>query len=445
MGDGRRVAWSRGMFVLPQHFQQHDRYMENLVNSRCMGGQLYDWGFYSLGIDQHLLRIGKLGLTECRGIFPDGTPFSLPEDDELPLPLDVPEDVNDEMFFLSLPARRREGVETDSERNPESLARFRIGECEVRDCNSGTEGRVPLQVCKLKTRLLLQREERAGYTCLGVGRVVETGANRHVELDGSYIPPNLNCAAMPNLGAFVRELHGILNTRGEMLAIDLVKPSHMNVEEISDFLMLQMINRYQTLFKHLCGVEGLHPEEFYRVAVQLAGELSTFFRDGRRPINFPQYDHDDLRSTFSPLMEELRDLLAKDRMRRAVRIPLSKPKAGVYGARIPDVHLLDNAIFILAAKAQIASEVLRSNFHPQVKIGPVEEIQQLVSSHLRGIAIEPLPVAPKELPYHTGFTYFELDRYGEYWKRMKTSGGFAIWIGGDFRELELEFWAIKEA
>jgi type VI secretion system protein ImpJ len=247
------------------------------------------------------------------------------------------------------------------------------------------------------------------------------------------------------LGSFVRELQGLLTTRGEALAADLVKPSQTSVEEISNFLLLQVLNRYQPFLKHLSGVEGLHPEDFYRIAIQLAGELATFFREGRRPMSFPQYDHDDLRSTFFPVMEELRVLLSKETVQRAVRIPLSKPKAGVYGARIPDIHLLDNAIFILAAKAQMSSEVLRNSFHPQVKIGPVEEIQALVGSHLRGIAIEPLPVAPKELPYHTGFTYFELDRYGDYWKRMKTSGGFAIWIGGEFRGLELEFWAIKEA
>jgi len=439
-----KVVWSQGMFVLPQHFQQHDRYLENLINGRCLGLQPYSWGFYTLEIDHHLLKIGKFGLTECRGTFPDGTPFYSPEDSTLPLPLDIPEGTQDELVFLGLPVLRRDAVETDSDKNPESLARFRIGEHEVRDSNFGAEGRFPLQVGNLKTRLLMQREERSGFACLGVGRVLEVRANKEIELDEKYIPPTLNCLAIPLLSAFLRELHGILNTRGEMLARDLITPSHGGVGEISDFLVLHLINRYQPLLKHLSGVEGLHPEDFYRVAIQLAGELSTFFRDETRPINFPRYDHDDLQGTFLPLMEELRDLLVKDRMRRAIQIPLSKPKAGIYVARLPDINLLDAAVFVLAAKAQVSSETLRNAFPGQVKIGPFEEIRQLVASHLRGIGIEPLPVAPKEIPYRTGFTYFELNKHSEHWGKMKSSGGFAIWIGGEFPELNMEMWAIKE-
>ena len=82
MFENSKVIWSEGIFLLPQHFQQHDRYIQNLVNSRCLGLQPYGWGFYSLTIDSDLFKIGKLALKECKGIFPDGTSFNLPEDDE---------------------------------------------------------------------------------------------------------------------------------------------------------------------------------------------------------------------------------------------------------------------------------------------------------------------------------------------------------------------------
>lgn len=444
MAESNRVVWSQGMFVLPQHFQQQDRYFEELVNGRCLGLQPYAWGFYKLDLDYNLLRIGKLGLSECRGIFPDGTPFFLPQDGPLPLPLDMPEGVDNEMVYLALPVRRRDGVETDTGTDPENLARYRVVESEVRDGNRGANGKVPIQTGVLKTCLMMDRDERSGFTCLGIGRVVEVRANREIELDAKYIPSSLNCQGEPTLSSFLRELHGILNTRGEMLARDLITPSHGGVGEISDFLVLQLINRFQPLFRHLMSVTGLHPEDFYRKALQLAGELSTFFRDETRPISYPVYDHDDLQATFHPLMEELRDLLVKDRMRRAIQIPLSKPKSGVYVARVPDINLLDTAAFVLAAKASVSSETLRTSFPPQTKIGPFEEIRQLVASHLRGIPIEPLPVAPKEIPYRTGFTYFELNKTSEYWSRMHTSGGFAIWIGGDFPDLGMELWAIRE-
>jgi type VI secretion system protein ImpJ len=444
MSASSRVVWSQGMFILPQHFQQHDRYLENVVNGRSLALRPYGWGLYSFAVDDHLLKIGKFGLTEIRGIFPDGTPFYMPEDDPLPLPVDIPQGVQNEMVYLALPVRREDAAEIDSETDPDALSRFRVREREVKDSNHGAEGRAPLQVGSLKARILLERDERAGFTCIGLARIVEMRPNKEVELDNRYIPSNLNCQAAKVLGGFLREAHGYLNIRGEMLARDLTAPGHGGEGEISDFLLLQMINRYQPLIKHFTTMAGLHPEEFYRVLIQLVGELSTFFKDGTRPINFPIYEHDDLQNTFFPLMEELRELLVKDRMRRAIQIPLSKPKAGVYVARLPDVNLLDNAVFILAAKARVSSEAIRSHFPDQVKIGPFEEIKQLVASHLRGIPAEPLPVAPKEIPYRTGFTYFELNKHNEHWKKMHSSSGFAIWIGGDFPELNMELWAIRE-
>jgi type VI secretion system protein ImpJ len=128
----------------------------------------------------------------------------------------------------------------------------------------------------------------------------------------------------------------------------------------------------------------------------------------------------------------------------AIQIPLSKPKFGVYAAKTPDSNLLNNAIFVLAVKASVSPEMLHSHFPPQVKIGPVEDIQQLVRSALPGISIHLLPVAPRQLPHHPGFSFFELNKQSELWKKMSVSGGFAFHIGGNFPDLELKFWAIKK-
>lgn len=446
MAESNRVVWSQGMFVLPQHFQQHDRYLENLVNSRCLGLRPYGWGFYTLAVDHDLLKLGKFGLKECRGIFPDGTPFNLPEEDSLPDELDIPDNVQNEMVYLCVPLRRRQAVEIDSETNPDNLARFRIREGEVKDCNCGAEGRATLQFCNLKTSLLMEGQERSGYACLGVGRVLAVGPNRNVELESAYIPSNVNCAAVPVLSGFIRELQGILSARAEVLARDLPKPGYGGVADIAySYLLLQLINRYQPLLKHFSTLDGLHPEDFYRIAIQLAGELATFLGEDKRPVGFPPYDHYDLQNTFSPVMEELRKLLSREILGRARRIELIALKeGGYYGARLDDRNLLDSAFFVLAVKAHVSSERLRIDFPAQTKIGPGEEIRNLVSYHLPGIPIEALPVSPREIPYATGFTYFKLDKQSEYWKKMKESRGFGIWIGGNFPDLALEFWAIME-
>jgi type VI secretion system protein ImpJ len=78
-----------------------------------------------------------------------------------------------------------------------------------------------------------------------------------------------------------------------------------------------------------------------------------------------------------------------------------------------------------------------------VKIGPVEQIAELITAALPGIAVAPLPVVPRQLPYYAGRSYFELDRSGPYWQALARSGGIAVHVAGDLPGLELECWAIR--
>ena len=60
------------------------------------------------------------------------------------------------------------------------------------------------------------------------------------------------------------------------------------------------------------------------------------------------------------------------------------------------------------------------------------------------VTLRPLPVAPRQIPYHAGHNYFELETRGnELWKQLESSGGLAMHIAGDFPGLALEFWAIR--
>lgn len=429
---------------MPQHFQQQDRYIENMVNCRCQAIQSFDWGFYTLTLDRNLLSIGKLGIVECKGVFPDGTPFNLPMDDPLPDPINIPGDINNEHVYLAIPLKREQSTEADNESNPDDLARYRTLERQIKDNNVGEDKHFHVNVGGLKTLILTQRESLSAYACIGVARIIEAGADQQLRLDDQYIPPSLNCQADTRIRGFLQEIHGLLNTRGEALGGRVAQVGQGGVSEIADFLMLQLVNRYQPLFEHLLNVAGLHPDQLYRQIVQLTGELSTFFSSGKRPIPFPGYNHDDLHSTFTPVMQELRRLLGQVFEPNAIQIPFSQPKFGVYAAKLPDQQLLDDAIFVLAANAQVPPETLRDRFPPQVTICPVEKIKQYVSSLTSGIAIHPLPVVPRQIPYHAGFTYFELDKSSKQWGELKSSAGFAVHIGGKFPELKLEFWAIRK-
>ena len=106
-------------------------------------------------------------------------------------------------------------------------------------------------------------------------------------------------------------------------------------------------------------------------------------------------------------------------------------------------RIASSAVFVLAARADVPSEELRRSFPSQLKVGPVERIADLVRLGLPGVPVLPLPVAPRQIPFHAGSAYFELDQSSELWEQLKTSGGVALHVAGSFPGLAMEFWAIR--
>jgi type VI secretion system protein ImpJ len=439
----KKVIWSEGMFLRPQHFQQQERHFSNLVELRVASLRPYPWGFSELKLDEQLLSVGKIAVTSARGVFPDGLPFSIPGDDEPPAPLDVPDGTKSQDVVLALPLRRPALEEVDPEDRKESLARFTVEDYEARDANADASTEALLQVGKLRFRLSLASEPLEAYTHLGLARVVERRPDGRLLLDEDFTPPCLDCQAARPLAGFITELRGLLHHRGEELASVVTGRAQSGVAEVADFLLLQCVNRTEPLFAHLESISGVHPELLFEACVALAGDLATFAHGDKRPSTFPQYRHDDLQATFAPVMEDLRRSLSLVIQRNAVAIPLEDRPYGLRVARVSDRQLFRNANFVLAANARVAAEALRQRLPNQIKIGPVEKIRDLVNLALPGVAIYPLPVVPRQIPFHTGFSYFELDRNSDLWKQLDASGGMAIHVAGEFPELTLELWAIR--
>jgi type VI secretion system protein ImpJ len=300
-----------------------------------------------------------------------------------------------------------------------------------------------MRVGQLSFRLVLASDPIDAYGTLSVARVQEYNSSRAVTLDTSHIIPCLDCTASGVLRDYLREISGLLTHRAVSLAARLGQPGQRGVAEVTDYLILQIANRYDPLFRHLLTRALMHPEMLYRLCLQIAGELSTYTQAKHRPVDFPSYRHDALRETFAPLMASLRDALTAVLDQRAVPIKIEDLGNSVYRASIPDTDLLRSGNFVLAVNAQMSSEKLRRDFPNQVKLGPQDKLRDLVMSHLPGIGLIAQPVAPRQLPYHAGFTYFELDRSGGLWKEIEKSRVLALHVAGDFPELQMELWGIR--
>lgn len=439
-----KILWGEGMFLRTQHFQQFERYVEKLSRRTAQALFSVGWGFTALEIDQALLKTGVIAVSRASGILADGTLFDIPDDDDHPTPLEVAPDLRSAVIHLALPIRRPGAVDASLAPDRDQAVRWVGEEVEAPDVIAGSTTRATITVGKLDIRLVHDRQELAGYVLLPVARVVEKRSDGSVVLDPEFIPTVLSCDASARLRSHLSEIRGLLHHRGSAIAARLTNPGGKSTAELSDFLVLMLVNRNEAVLRHLATLPNLHPESLYRELVGLAGELATFTeRSTYRPPELPDYRHLDLEATFRPLMEALRESLSAVFEQTAIPIELEQRAYNIRVARITDRSLFVDTTFILAAKSTVDSEKLRANLPKRTTIGPVERIRDLVNLQLGGAPIRPLPTEPRQIPFRGGMVYFEINTESEDWKMVERSGGVAVHVSGELPDLDLELWAIR--
>ena len=290
---------------------------------------------------------------------------------------------------------------------------------------------------------MAQSQITDAYACVPLAHVVECRADRQVVLDDQFIPSVLQAKASSRLTTMAAELLGLFHQRGEALGGRVSATSRGAALEFAEFLMLQTINRYEPVVAHVADTLALHPEALYQLCVSAAGEMATFTTTSKRAPRFPGYRHDRLKESFEPVLASLRASMNWVIAPNVIPIPIEPRQFGISVAIVPDRTLFDAATFVLAARADGPAENVRQRFPTQVKIGPPKKIGDLVRQGLPGVPVVAMPAAPRQLPFHAGYSYFELDQSHDLWQELKQSGGVAIYVPGDFPGLTMEFWAIR--
>lgn len=438
------VVWRDGLFIKPQHFQQQQRYLESLVRAQADHLSSYRSGLHRLEIDAEALMHGKITVRNASGVFPDGTVFEMPDSAPTPTPLDVSTTgIANEVVFLALPLSAN-GVADVLERDQANDAtRMLTAVHPVRDNASIDPSVVDIDLARHRITLMLEGDDRSSHTCLPIARIAETRADGGLVLDTEFLPSGTTLGVMPRLQRVLEDFVGLMNQRSRQIAGRIGSPSQAGVPEVTDFLMLQTMNRLEPVFKHYASLRDCHPIQLYELMVQAAGELATFTHQNRLPSPWPAYNHDEPHLSFDPVITSLRQSLSAIFEPNAIALPLQKMKFGITTAPVADRGLYDSCIFVLAVQASVPLERLAREFPSQTKVASIENIRDLINLHLPGISLQPLPSVPRQLPYHAGFTYFQLDKNSPSWKSFRDASGFAFHIAGNFPDLQIQFWAIR--
>lgn len=441
-----RVIWKEGTLILPQHFQQQERFFLSELSQHTKANGPFFWGFKHLEINNSDLELGIFSLKTCVGVLPDGTSFNAPQVNKLPSSLKLEDGIVDKHVYLTLPERTHNTCDVNYD-GEASSARLKPHTLNLKDNSGNSSAEAPVTLGELDYKLYIAERESdipAGTVSLAIAKVKEVVGGKIV-LCEEFIPHLSNILECDSVKQFLREFAGMLFARGDELAQRVSSSGKTTgVTQYSDFLLLQFINRVEPIVLQYLAFLTLRPVDLYTFLVSCAGELSTFMKlDKRRPIKFPVYEHNNLQLCFSAVIEDIRSSFTVVYETVASQIALSKPKNNIVAARLSHKALLQTGSLILVVASDLPEESMRHDFPAQIKIGPGEKIFSLVQSALPGIRVNLMTHVPSEIPYRTGHIYFELDKNDKLWPELQQSNGLAIHIGGNFPNLGMELWAIN--
>jgi type VI secretion system protein ImpJ len=437
-----KVVWSEGLFLRPHHLQQNDRYLEHLTETRTRHTTAYPWGFSHIEVDLDLAQQSKFSVRRAAGVMPDGTPFDIPNDSPIPAPIEVPASAAQQTLWLSMPTAVANSREVDAP-DSDTASRFAVGAETFIDTTSSLRIEEEIDVAYPRLNFDLRKTARPGFQGLPISRIVEI-RDKTIVFDEKFAPPVLVCHAHPTVGGWIDRVIGWIENKLDELARYAADPTAGGGLQSVDYLVLQLLNRQITVLQHMRASRYVHPERLFVELIRLAGELATFATHERRARLYPLYDHDNLESSFGPVLRDLQDFLSARLGRRAIRLDIIQRAQNAYISPIRDRSLFRVASFVLEVSARRSLSEIQDSFPHLFKVGPNAKMNEIVHAHLPGIPLVHLPTPPPQIRAIVDHVYFYLDRNSSLWAEFSTASSIGMHFSGDWPDLELELWAVLD-
>ncbi|EOA8956197.1 type VI secretion system baseplate subunit TssK [Vibrio harveyi] len=441
MADYSHTAWCEGMFLRPQHFQQSERAFEHEFKGLNRFQQPYNWGVYQVRINPNSLKEGVVEIEKLEAILPDMTLIELQNVNEVLPPLLVEKGTQNTLVKVVVASSSLK-EKTIADVSEGVVSRYVLNDLDVIDVQTGQDEE-RIQVASLNVALKVSNDNLSGFVELPILKIKEVTAEGAILLDEEYTPPHLNVLKDQAMLACLKNVTGMTKIRADVVSQRLVQGKAASASAV-DFIMLQMLNRYETILRHMGQLEQVHPLEFVTLLRGYVGELSTFSSKNKRAPLLIDYEHSNLTSTISELNQVLSQYLSVVLDQTANKLPLEVRQLGIRVTPLPDKRLLESSQFVLAVKADTSTDEIRRLVPAQLKLGPAEQIRDLINNQINGINVAPLNVVPRQIPYQTGYVYFEVIKKGPFWVRLQESGGIALQLSGQFPNSDIELWSINQ-
>jgi len=439
----KKVVWQEGMFIAPQHFQQQDRYVQNSIrqNVETLAGFAPFYGITELSINPDLLKLGKLSITSCAGVFPDGTYFNLRQE----IAIDIPNGTIETIIYLALPISLQGN--NDYSENEQDQSRYLTHSINVFDTSTADNASVEIDVANLNISLKLDGEDTSGFTLIPVAKVLESSESGDVILDRAFIPACLHYGASVFLNERLKEIHALTCNRSRNLLqrIQAGQGQKSSQSMMQDYMWLQTLNTWLPWFDLSLANPKLQTHQLYAQLKQFEAQLMAL--TPAVPETCLPLQYHNLYQSFNPLFSSLRNMLTLVQQDSVIEFHWDSSlfeKRRLLRTIIKDPASVANRRFVLSVKSTINSNELNELFPICAKLSSNSKIVDLVRNALSGIAITPLPLAPSELKPMQGVAYFEIDSADTHWKEILANrDAIALHVDARISELELVLYALR--
>ncbi len=453
MPHQKRVIWTKGMFLSPQHFQAQDQHFADLLQFRFGASNFGNYGVTQLEINEEALSNGLVKITSARGFLPDGEPFDMPGSEELPASRDIGKNFSPDLetldVYLALPERRpnAKNVTLAGQREGSGPADTRFV-AELRmlpDENQGFDEK-PVQLGSRSFRLLFGNEFRDGFNCIQLARIARSASGKPI-LHPAFAAPCLDLASSELLMNLIRRQVEILATKSASLSGPRREKSKgsadFSTSDTASFWLLHTVNSYLPELRHIFKVRHGHPEVAYRAMLRLAGALSTFAIEGSAS-ELPDYNHDDLGSCFTALDVRIRDLMDTVIPDKYFPIALIRGERFTWNGTIPDDNLFHDSQFYLSVSAPMGIDEIIRRVPTHLKLAAPDDLERLVRNSLPGITLRHVEHPPKQIPMKLGNQYFALNQSGDIWKAIMLARRVSVFSPAEVKDPAMELIVVAE-
>lgn len=296
------IQWHEGMLLMPQHFQQTDFRMENMMAYYLGHTFSFFWGVVQLKIDEALLTSGIYRPLELEAIMPDGLLISGLPETQTPLqvnlvPFQKELQVEPYYIYLCIPPWREGTMDVGGDL-PRYLSSLSTN---IIDMNTGEQ---PIDIPRLLPNLSLQiaQEPPSHYISLPLAQVTYDAKSFSLT---NYLPPQIRVDLLSGIGVICNQLSerlrlklGYLQQKVQTVQEQVTKDPFF--EEIED-IRLKLIAGLLP-FEAVLSVQNAPPFLLYRELCGLAGQISGV-KYGELPPRFDAYNHLDIAKSFTQVIE----------------------------------------------------------------------------------------------------------------------------------------------